>query len=568
MKRLVLLLLLYSIFNILHSGQAEGQTTYNLDIIWQKAKPETSVHWQGWGLAMASGDLNGDGYSDFVSAIDSSIKDTPQRYMVKIYIFNGAPTLTTTPSQTIKYDSLGNYPSFCIADFNKDGYGDLAIGDSRGVGVNSEKGQVNIHYGTGIDLNPTPDLIIGGYGSATATNFGQALSAGDINGDGIDDLVVGAPGYPISGTREGRIYIYYGDSLGLHTFPDIIINGHSSPVFYEEFGASVSSVDDYNGDGYDDLLVGAYGSSITGAASGAVYFYYGDVKVDTISYGWVYGENSYQLLGGFNVSNIESDTTGYNAMSWFGTPFWPTNTSDFGEGKCYLVPGDTIGELTPLWTITGEDTGLGFWSSSAGYADGDKLGDMLAGASPSFDQAGRAYLYLRRPTMKNQYDAYIQGRYSGLPGDVMGARVAPAGDVDGDGRDEFLVSNYYANNDNRIWLCKYTGPDGVEQITDDRSKITGIKLGQNYPNPFRQSTVISYQITGGGPVKLAVYNVAGQLVRTLTPPNPPLEGRDEREGTVTWDGRDNNGQAVPNGVYFYKLNIGGESMVKKMTLLR
>ena len=114
----------------------------------------------------------------------------------------------------------------------------------------------------------------------------------------------------------------------------------------------------------------------------------------------------------------------------------------------------------------------------------------------------------------------------------------------------------------------YTGPDGVEQITDDRSKITGIKLGQNYPNPFRQSTVISYQITGGGPVKLAVYNVAGQLVRTLTPPNPPLEGRDEREGTVTWDGRDNNGQAVPNGVYFYKLNIGGESMVKKMTLLR
>ncbi|MBU2464551.1 MAG: FG-GAP repeat protein [Candidatus Edwardsbacteria bacterium] len=564
-------LLLISCLLAIAYGLSPAQTTYNLDIIWQKASPDTGGGCRYWGYRMAGGDLNGDGYSDFVSSTDTVI-DLFGWIKSRVYIFLGGPALSTVPSQIITYDTTGSHQPMCIADFNNDGYGDLALGDAYGTGVNETKGCVNIHYGTGVDLNSTPDLVIGGYNGIPSTAFGTSLSAGDINGDGIDDLVVGAPSYPISGTREGRVYVYYGDTLGLNTFPDIIINGHSSPVFYEEFGASISSVDDYNGDGYDDLLIGAYGSSINGAASGAVYFYYGSAKVDTISYGWVYGENNYQLLGGFNVSTVESDTIGYNAIGWFGTPFWPTTTGTSGEGKCYLLPGDTIDEIAPLWTITGEDTALGFWSSSAGYADGDKLGDFLAGASPAFNGKGKAYLWLRRPLMKNIPDAYILGRYSGGVGlgDELGARVALAGDVDGCGRDEFLVSNYYADSSHMVWLCKYTGPDGVEQIPDDRLQMTGIKLGQNYPNPFNKATVISYQATGDGPVKLAVYNIAGQLVKTLTPPSPPLEGRDKREGSgsVTWDGRDDNGRAVANGVYVYKLNAGGQSISKKMIVIK
>ncbi|MBU2464641.1 MAG: FG-GAP repeat protein [Candidatus Edwardsbacteria bacterium] len=567
MKKIILTSCLLSLV----CGLSQTQTTYNLDIIWQKVKPEASINWGYWGFNMASGDLNNDGYSDFLSSIDSVINVSGDRIKCKVYIYNGASVLSTTPSQVIVYDSMGYHPSFCIADFNKDGYGDLAIGDSRGIGVNSEKGQINIHYGTGIDLNPTPDLIIGGYGSATATSFGAALSVGDINGDGIDDLVVGAPNYPISGDRNGRVFVYYGDTLGLHTWPDIMLNGHSSPIYYENFGIKKSRMYDLNQDGYDDIIAAGPVNSIGGTAAGKVYIYLSNnAPLDTMTDGWLYGEMAEQYLGAYNLSMVQAETIGYKPIPWFGTPNWPSATGSFGEGKCYMVPGDTIGELTSFWTITGEDTGLGFWSSAAGYADGDKLDDMLAGASPSFDQAGRAYLYLRRPTMKNQYDAYIQGRYSGSPGDVMGARVAPAGDVDGCGRDEFLVSNYYANNDTRIWLCRYTGPDGVAAEPPANSgQRTAFKLGQNYPNPFNGSTVISFQLPGSGPVNLSIYNIAGQLVRTLINDNSvPLRIGEGREGSVTWDGRDEKGQKAPNGIYIYKLNRGGESMVKKMTLLR
>jgi len=107
MKRKLTFILLYSIFNILYSCPAAGQTTYNIDIIWQKAKPETPPQWQGWGFTMVGGDLNGDGYSDFVSAIDSEVTNSPQRYMLKIYIFNGGLAIDTIPSQIITYDSIG-----------------------------------------------------------------------------------------------------------------------------------------------------------------------------------------------------------------------------------------------------------------------------------------------------------------------------------------------------------------------------------------------------------------------------------------------------------------------------
>ncbi|MBI4727552.1 FG-GAP repeat protein [candidate division TA06 bacterium] len=464
------------------------------------------------------------------------------------------------------YDSIGYHPTFCIADFNKDGYGDLAVGDARGIGTNDKKGQVNIHYGTGVDLNPTPDLVIGGYGSATATNFGGTISAGDINGDGISDLIVGAYSWGV-GNSEGRVYVYYGDTLGLHTWPDVYMTGHGEAGYYEFFGHDVSSGGDMNGDGYDDILVGAHGNCKTALAAGKVYVYYGGAPMDTVADGWIYGEGYEQTLGAFNVSVVNSDTAGFNAVGWFGTPIWGNPAGDFGEGKCYMIPGDITGEIVPDWTVDGiemTDSGLGYWSSTSGYADKDKLGDLLASGLVAFYDPGKAYLWLRRPTMQKQCDAYIIGRGSTPGGDALGARVALAGDVDGDGKDEFLISNYFADTDNMIWLCKYTGPDAVAgQPPVDPFSVYSSKLFQNSPNPFRHTTAISFQLPQPATVTLKVYNIAGQLVKTLV-------NDDKKAGSyeVKWNGRDDNGQKVSNGIYIYQLKTGGESMVRRMTCIR
>jgi beta-lactamase superfamily II metal-dependent hydrolase len=89
------------------------------------------------------------------------------------------------------------------------------------------------------------------------------------------------------------------------------------------------------------------------------------------------------------------------------------------------------------------------------------------------------------------------------------------------------------------------------------------KLGNNYPNPFSQATVISYQAASGGPVNLSIYNVAGQLVRTLVNDN-----RERGKHQAAWDGRDSAGKTLPNGVYLLRLSAGGASGIRKMMLIR
>ncbi|UCG92214.1 MAG: T9SS type A sorting domain-containing protein, partial [candidate division WOR-3 bacterium] len=103
----------------------------------------------------------------------------------------------------------------------------------------------------------------------------------------------------------------------------------------------------------------------------------------------------------------------------------------------------------------------------------------------------------------------------------------------------------------------------VAEQPRDGVLISGISLSQNMPNPFTRKTTISYQIPHGGYVSLKVYNIAGQLVRTLVgdPYNPGVYN-------IVWDGRDNEGSVVSSGVYFYRLEIGEYSVVKKMTVLR
>ena len=90
-----------------------------------------------------------------------------------------------------------------------------------------------------------------------------------------------------------------------------------------------------------------------------------------------------------------------------------------------------------------------------------------------------------------------------------------------------------------------------------------LKLLPASPNPFRSATVVRYQTPQGGRVSLKVYNVAGQVVRTLVDGVIPA-GRH----SATWDGKDENGSAASNGIYFYRLRAGGEEMVGKAALIR
>ncbi|UCG92670.1 MAG: T9SS type A sorting domain-containing protein, partial [candidate division WOR-3 bacterium] len=103
----------------------------------------------------------------------------------------------------------------------------------------------------------------------------------------------------------------------------------------------------------------------------------------------------------------------------------------------------------------------------------------------------------------------------------------------------------------------------VAEEPKDGVLISGMSLSQNMPNPFTRKTVISYQLSYAGNVSLKVYNIAGQLVKTL------VHERQERGAySIHWDSKDDHGKVASSGVYFYRLQVDERSIIKKMTLLR
>jgi hypothetical protein len=109
------------------------------------------------------------------------------------------------------------------------------------------------------------------------------------------------------------------------------------------------------------------------------------------------------------------------------------------------------------------------------------------------------------------------------------------------------------------WMQNITNGD----VTDAPTPPKTTKLTQNFPNPFNPSTQIKFDLKEKGYVTLKVYNVAGQLVRTL------VSGvRDASSYTITWDGKNDRGGAVASGIYFYKMDTKDFSQTKKMVMLR
>ena len=97
----------------------------------------------------------------------------------------------------------------------------------------------------------------------------------------------------------------------------------------------------------------------------------------------------------------------------------------------------------------------------------------------------------------------------------------------------------------------------------ENSPFKIFRLAQNHPNPFNPTTSIKYTVASEGHVELGVYDLSGRLIRTLV-----SETRGSGDHTITWDGRNASGGAVPSGMYFYKFSSGGETTSRKMTLVK
>jgi len=282
--------------------------------------------------------------------------------------------------------------------------------------------------------------------------------------------------------------------------------------------------------------------------------------MDTLFDVRLYGEGEDQSLGWQGVT-ISRNESAYDYVA-AGTAFWPDGFPIQGSGKLYVLFGGDPMDAIPDILMYGktDSSGLGRWTRYAGDIDGDGYGDLICGAME--DPFGIAYIWLGGASMDDVPDASMRGDSMYV---CVGFRVASAGDVDGDGRDEVMVSHYPASSTwHAVWVCKYTGT-GIDEAHVAQPSLPGRWRISCAPNPFRGSATIRItpEIPGplhpGAEARVSIRDLSGRLVREIR----LMPGSTE----AVWDGRDEHATLVPSGTYFVRLE-GLEFPTQKVVLLR
>ncbi len=297
------------------------------------------------------------------------------------------------------------------------------------------------------------------YGEEAGDRAGEAVAGGgDINGDGYDDLVVGSSWYNGSLIEDvvavGAAYIAYGPISGAYnlSLSDAKIEGASGQ---DRLGSGLSIVGDVDNDGYDDLLVGAFGVDTGGAVAGAAYLFKGPLSglmsadaATAVLVGELAGDRA-----GSNVAG--GDFSGDNKADLLIGAYNALGASDAASGgAAYLVLGTVTGSVDLSFARTallGEQSGdwAGFSVANAGDVNADGVADILIGAPflhPAGLYVGGAYVVFGPPSTGDVSLEDADRRYLGTTnGDRAGYSVAGAGDINGDGRSDILVGA--TNND-------------------------------------------------------------------------------------------------------------------------
>ncbi len=374
-----------------------------------------------------AGDVNGDGYADLiVGALDAGAQ-----------VFHGSPCgLSPSPDWT---GGSAARAVACAGDVNGDGYSDVIIGEP---GASDSAGFVAVFHGSSAGLSDVADWSIasGSYDVSAGDQLGFSVAcAGDVNGDGYSDVIIGSPTYSVSGWVLGRVLVFFGSVAGVTGPPWIReswVETSYDPLLVADggYGSSVAGVGDVNGDGYADVIVGAPDMGLSGGfLDGLAFLYEGDPSgVDEVT-AWT-ERGDWNNLGSSVGSAGDVDGDGFADLV-LGAP-------GYGAGIARVYRGDASGPHPPWSTYAGGQTDAAFGSAvaSAGDVNGDGYSDVIVGA-PLHDGSGvddgQVQVFHGGPLLPRSDDAWSW--QTGQTGGGIGLRVAPAGDIDGDGFGDVIL---------------------------------------------------------------------------------------------------------------------------------
>lgn len=405
-----------------------------------------------FGQCVASaGDVNGDGYSDvIIGAI--SFNDGANFSEGRAFVYHGSATgISATPNSTPDdADQAAAHFGMSVAssgDVNGDGYSDVIIGAYLyNDGANGDEGKAFVYHGSSTGLSSSPDSTPDDADQVGA-QFGYSVStAGDVNGDGYSDIIIGSWLFNDgANTDEGRAFIYYGSATGLSSSP--ISTPDDADQSNSWFGISVASAGDINGDGYSDVIIGAYGyDDGANIDEGGAFIYYG-TSTGLSSSPDSTPDDADQIGANFGVSVASAGDVNGDGYSDIIIGAWSFDDgSNFNEGRAFVYHGSAAGlSATPNNTPDDADdfqTSFGIGVSNAGDVNGDGFSDVIIGAMNFTEGAnieeGRAFVYHGSLTGLSADPNSILDDANQL-GALFGRSVASAGDINGDGYADVII---------------------------------------------------------------------------------------------------------------------------------
>ncbi len=528
------------------------------------------------GLSVSgAGDVNGDGFADVV--VGGYGWSNGQAGEGHALLFLGASTgLAAAPAWSAEGNQAGMRFGYTVAsagDVNADGFGDVIVGAPEYSGGQASEGRAYVFLGVQGGLAVVAQWTA--EGNVAQAYFGHsAASAGDVNGDGYSDVIVGAYGYDGDQVAEGRAFVYHGSAVGVGAAPAWTAESNQSA---SQFGISVSSAGDVNGDGYSDIVVGAPGYQTGGVSTGSAFIWLGGssglgANGSPLNADW--NDNGAQLgVQGMSFGDAvacagDVDGDGFSDVI-IGAPY--ADDGEVDEGAAFVFYGNLghgmdravqqrrhdDASRVGLQNFSSSETAFRIRSlaRSAGGRAHVRLEYELRSLGGPFEpgNAGRSPAWSSTGVPGARGSVIALDDYVGLPegGGVIRWRTRVVTDsplfphgpwlsIPGNGRTEGdirLLNGVLA-----------VGPLAAGELS---FALAG-------PNPFRDRLALCFVLPAPSHVRLEVFDAGGRRVTTLVNGALPAGVH-----AAAWNGRDDAGHPSPTGIYFARLTAGSVSRTLK-----